>query len=76
MRVDAYDTQGIWYLSTVLETKVSEGVKMVKIGFRVYMPDGTKFGEDRRLYEGWSYKYDAWIPAYSIRIQRYYNRVS
>jgi hypothetical protein len=70
MRVDVFDTQGKWYLSTVLEAKEKKKVKMVKIGFRIYMPDGTKVGDDKRPYEGWSSKYDTWIPINSIKIQR------
>lgn len=70
-RVDVFDTQGKWYLSTVLEVKEKEGVRTVKIGYRVYLPDGTKIDEDQRPYEGWSFKYDDWLPAYSIRIQKY-----
>jgi len=70
MRVDSFDTQGKWYLSTVLEVEENDNLKMVKIGFRVYMPDGTKLGDDKRSYEGWSNKYDVLVPAYSIRIQR------
>lgn len=70
-RVDIFDTQGHWFLGTVLETKVEDGVtKKLYIGFRIYTPDGTKKDAQGRSHEGWSEQYDMWISSYSIRIQR------
>ncbi len=71
-RVDIFDTQGKWFLGTVLETSIDiNGVKLLYIGFRVYLPTGTKLDNHGRRHEGWSPQYDTWIPAYSIRIQRF-----
>lgn len=69
--IDVLDTQTKWFLGTVLETKVENGVKLVKACFRVYLPNGSKTDENGRAYEGWSSSYDAWIPAHSIKIQPY-----
>ena len=41
----------------------------VKIGFRVYRPSTNQYKIDEvGTYEGWSDKYDDWIPIYSPRI--------
>lgn len=69
--IDVLDTQTKWFLGTVLDTKVEDGVKQVKACFRVYVPDGSKFDDDERAYEGWSSSYDAWFFAHSIKIQPY-----
>jgi hypothetical protein len=69
--IDVCDTQIKWYLSTVLKTNVdNKGMFLLFIGFRVYLPNGTKKDSEGKSFEGWSYQYDTWIPAHSIRIQK------
>ena len=70
--IDIFDSQGKWYLGTVLEkSNDSKAGKMLYVGFRVYIPDGTKIDALGRKHEGWSAQYDSWISPNSIRIQRY-----
>ena len=70
--VDILDTQGKWFLGTVLDTKeIENNIKMVNLGFRVYLPNGSKIDDNGRRHEGWSSKYDTWLPTHSIRIQPY-----
>lgn len=73
--VDCIDTEGTWYISTVLALRdVGEAGSKVReafIGYRYYDPEGTKLDEDgRSKYIGWSNKYDYWIPIVSPQIQR------
>ena len=71
-RVDVFDTQGKWFLGTVLDTSIdNDGLKMLYIGFRIYISNGTKVDSNGRRHEGWSAQYDTLIPTYSIRIQPY-----
>eukprot|EP00826_Nyctotherus_ovalis_P045331 TRINITY_DN5006_c0_g1_i2.p3 TRINITY_DN5006_c0_g1~~TRINITY_DN5006_c0_g1_i2.p3 ORF type:complete len:101 (-),score=17.30 TRINITY_DN5006_c0_g1_i2:91-393(-) len=68
--VDVFDTQGKWYLGTILEVTPTETkANKLKVGFRVYLAEGTK-SDSKGKYEGWSSTYDAYLSAYSIRIQR------
>jgi hypothetical protein len=69
--IDVLDIQSKWFLGTVLETKVEDGVKKVKVCFRVYLPNGSKSDDDGKTFEGWSANYDTWFPAHSIKIQPY-----
>ena len=70
-QIDIFDTQGKWFLGTVLKTSTEvDEMKMLYVGFRVYLHTGIKLDDDNKKYEGWSSQYDAWIPAYSIRIQK------
>lgn len=71
--VDIFDSAGKWILGTVLDTRNDEnGIKKLYLGFRVYFPTGTKVDSVGRRHEGWSSQYDLWLPAYSIRIQKYH----
>ncbi len=73
-RLDIFDTQGVWFLGTVLDVKETEvkgkKVKEYYVGYRIYLSEGTKMDSKGRAYEGWSEQYDAWIPAYSLRLQK------
>ncbi len=73
--MDILDTQGDWFLGTVLKLreagKPPNTVKECYVCFRVYMEDGTKLDNRGRKHEGWSEQYDTWLPAYSVRLQRY-----
>lgn len=75
-RIDIFDTMGHWFLGTVLKThkiKDAAGIEVpeVYVGYRIYSEDGTKLDNQNRRHEGWSERYDEWIPAYSIRLQRF-----
>jgi hypothetical protein len=52
------------------EEEVNE-YPMVKIGFRVYSPDGDKVDNDQRAFIGWSEGMDESFSAYSPRIQKF-----
>lgn len=70
--VDIFDTQGKWFLGTVLDVRQSLKIpKMneVYVGYRVYTEKGSKADSNRKRYEGWSENYDEWISSYSIRLQ-------
>ena len=69
-RVDIFDTQGHWFLGTVIKVRETSREKEVLVGYRVYMATGTKKDQSGRRHEGWSEQYDEWIPANSIRLQR------
>jgi len=69
--IDVLDTQAKWFLGTVLEAKVENGIKKILACFRVYLPNGSKSDKEGKAYEGWSDSYDAWFPAHSIKIQPY-----
>ena len=69
--VDANDFRD-WIESTVLETKVQDGIRIAKIGYRVYRTQGERLRTDAvsgKSYIGWSTIYDEWISIYSPRIQ-------
>jgi hypothetical protein len=76
--VDCLDSEGTWYVSTVLEireTKVGDGkeapIKEVYIGYRYYDPEGHKVEEEtKERFVGWSARYDIWLPITSPQIQR------
>ncbi|CDW89068.1 ubiquitin carboxyl-terminal hydrolase family protein [Stylonychia lemnae] len=73
--VDGYDSTKKWYQSQVQyrETVKDEDreVHRLRIGFRIYHPEGSKTDDDQRKYFGWSEKFDETIPAYSPRIQKF-----
>lgn len=73
--IDAYDLEGQWHNSTVLEKRFlsnSNGTQTIEInvGFRVYEHNGSKFDENG-CYRGWSNRYDEWISVQSPRIAQY-----
>ena len=74
--VDAFDSTKIWYASTVTGTternnENNEPVPFVRIGFRIYHPEGNKEDDEKNRFFGWSERFDEWIPAYSARLQPY-----
>ena len=47
-------------------------VDMAYIGFRVYRKTDSQYRKDARgTYEGWSDRFDEWIPLYSPRLMPY-----
>jgi hypothetical protein len=46
---------------------------MAYIGYRVYVETGNK-QDEKGSFEGWSSKFDEWIPIYSPRIQPFYSK--
>ena len=57
-----------------METKIEEEapgrfVEYGYVAFRVYRSQGKKLREDEKgVYDGWSKKYDEWIPLFSPNI--------
>ena len=75
--IDAFDKAKVWYASTILEIKDHtdpDGRKwtMCKVGFRLYHPDATKTDEEGKKYEGWSSRFDEWLPLWSPKIAKLY----
>ena len=73
--IDAFDLEGQWYNSTVLERRIinnSNGTHSIEVnvGFRVYDPTGNKYDEIG-VYRGWSSRYDEWINVQSPRVTQY-----
>ena len=76
--VDAYDKAKSWYASTVLEVKEEKDVEgrtwdMLKIGFRLYRDDASKLDDEGKKYEGWSAKFDEWVPRWSPKVSKLYS---
>jgi len=70
--LDIYDTNGKWFLGTILKLKPNKNssTKNCFIAYRVYTNTGSREDKDKKKYEGWSDKFDEWIDAHSIRLQR------
>lgn len=50
---------------------------MAHVGFRVYRTEGKKIRQDEKgTYDGWSNKYDEYIPVFNPRIQKHLSRVN
>ena len=43
-------------------------VLYVKVGFRIFHPQGNKEDDDKNKYFGWSDRFDEWIQAFNPRI--------
>ena len=82
--VDCLDEQRKFYKSTILETEKKEiegrTIEMAYVGFRVYREStyrmDYKTDDYRGKYEGWSKKFDEWIPIYSPRIMPFNSQTS
>ena len=77
--VDAYD-KSIWNKSTVLdlqETSLSDNrsYPIALIGFRIYIEKGNR-QDERGNFDGYSNKFDEWVPVYSPRISPYLSKTS
>ena len=58
------------------DTSSGRPILVGNIGFRVYREEGLRMKEDERgKFDGWSCKYDEYIPIYSPRIQVHLSRV-
>ena len=68
--IDAWDNQE-WLEATIFETREEEvapgrTVLLAYVAFRVYRNHGKKLKQDDRgIYDGWSNKYDDWLPVFS-----------
>ena len=70
-RVDAMDRLYKWYSATIVEKEhrtEKDIMPMVKVGFRVYDPDGDK-SDDMGTYFGLSSEQDDFIGSWTVRIQ-------
>ena len=74
-KIDTLDSTRIWYRATVLNCfiKEEEGnlYPVVRIGFRIYHPEGDKLDNDKKPFTGWSEAMDETFIAYSPRIQKF-----
>jgi ubiquitin carboxyl-terminal hydrolase 34 len=75
--VDAND-KSVWNKSTILDIKENQlgpdrTIKMAYIGYRVYTETGNK-SDEKGTFEGWSAKFDEWIPIYNPRIMPFYSK--
>lgn len=75
--VDAFDKAKVWYASTILEMKDqsdNEGRSwpMIRVGFRLYREDANKTDEEGKKYEGWSSRFDEWVPLWSPKVAKLY----
>lgn len=48
-------------------------VKLALIGLRIYVENGQK-SDERGNYDGWSNRFDEWIPIYSPRIMPFFTK--
>ena len=44
-------------------------IKIIKIGYRIYLESGNRLDKDGKAFMGWSSKYDEEMPVTNIRIQ-------
>lgn len=72
LEVDAHD-KSTWLKATIFEIKKQtlhdRVILLANVGFRVYRKNISNIRKDERgTYEGWSAKFDEFIPIYSPRI--------
>jgi len=76
--VDAYD-KNTWNKATVFDIQEKEEsdrrYTVLYIAFRVYTEKGNR-NDSRGNYDGYSEKFDEWIPLYSPRIQPFFTKTS
>ena len=71
--IDCHDAYR-WEEATILETKTEKregcSVLLAYVAFRVYRNMGIRRlkTDDVGVFDGWSQRYDEWIPIYSPRI--------
>ena len=71
--VDVMDTSHYWYTSMVMGVRnhAEANIKELKIAFRYPNENGDKTDEEtKQKFQGWSNKFDEWIPAHNVRIQK------
>ena len=73
--LDVFDTEGNWFLATVLDLRTSKAkndqqILEALIGYRVYVETGSRTDTAGRHFEGWSETYDEWINVFGARIQK------
>jgi hypothetical protein len=74
---DAYDKAKVWYASTILEFKDQSDNDgriwpMINVGFRLYREDAVKTDDGGKKYEGWSTRFDEWVPLWSPKVAKLY----
>ena len=75
IELDGHDNSS-WCKSTILKREKrlfgERVVEMCFVGFRVYRKTDNQYRkDDRGTYEGWSDRFDEWIPLYSPRLMPY-----
>jgi len=80
LECDIHD-KSVWCKGTVFEVKkqtvsTDRIIDLAYCAFRVYRENPTSLRKDERgAYEGWSIKFDEWIPVYSPRIEPFAKKV-
>lgn len=66
---DKFKWEEATIFSLTEDTQGGRPVLVAHVGFRVYRNEGKKIRQDEKgTYDGWSNKYDEFIPVYSPRI--------
>ena len=74
---DKYKWEEATIFDVIGETSGGRNTLSGNIGFRVYREVGKKIRTDERgTYDGWSSKYDEYIPLFSPRIQQHLSHVN
>lgn len=78
--IDSHDKSS-WLKATIFETKTqtispNRVITLAYVAYRVYRQKVNQVRKDERgTYEGWSVKFDEWIPIFSPRIMPWASRV-
>ena len=74
---DKYKWEEATVFNIIEDNSGGRPVLMGNVGFRVYRTVGKKIRQDERgTYDGWSNRYDEWIPVYSPRLHAHLSRVN
>lgn len=79
LEIDAHDKSS-WLKATIFETKQQtiapdRVITLAYIAYRVYRQKANQIRKDERgTYEGWSSKFDEWIPIFSPRLMPWQTR--
>ena len=47
---------------------------MLKVGFRLYREDSNKLDDEGKKYEGWSERFDEWVPRWSPKVSKLFSK--
>lgn len=80
LEIDAHDKSS-WLKATIFETKqqtisAERVITLAYVAYRVYRQKTNQIRKDERgTFEGWSAKFDEWIPVFSPRMMPWQTRV-
>ena len=74
-QIDGFDKAKVWYASTILEFREhtepdGRSWMLTLIGFRVYNPNGAKTDDEGKKFDGWSQRFDEWVPLWSPKVAK------